>query len=279
MRKIICDAAVLIGLTACAAAPAPPLTAAPTASNATLVRVVAKDFAFDSSHTVPAGLVAIRLVNEGKAIHMLGVSLLDSGKTGADVLAGMTKKQPTGEVAEMGGPGVVSPGDSTTVYMTLEPGTYAMVCFVNDSTGKYHLMDGMVATLTVTGTNAGAPAEPQPDIEVRATDYHLALSRPLTAGHHLIRFSNDGPQNHDMGLLRLLPGKTEAQALAWIDHPTMSDPPVEAMGGTVGVERWRHVEIGVDLTPGDYLVLCFMPDKKDRKPHSMHGMIQRVHVS
>lgn len=35
----------------------------------------------------------------------------------------------------------------------------------------------------------------------------------------------------------------------------------------------------VDLTPGEYILICFVPDAKDGKPHVAHGMMQRVTIS
>ncbi len=32
----------------------------------------------------------------------------------------------------------------------------------------------------------------------------------------------------------------------------------------------------VDLAPGEYAIVCFLPDAKDGKPHFVHGMIQQI---
>jgi hypothetical protein len=240
---------------------------------------VAHDFAFDSAHSVPAGLVAIRFVNNGRAIHMLGVSRLDSGKTVPDVYQALVKNKSMGWFSELGGPGAVSPGDSVTQYAVLEPGTYSMICWWPDSTGKEHAMIGMMSTLTVTGQTAGAPIEPTPDIYLRERDYHIAATGAFTAGHHVFRVDNDGPQDHDVTILRVLPGKTDAEVDKWLMNPSIGNPPVEAVGGTVGIARWGHTEFAADLKPGSYLMLCLIPDAKDRKPHFMHGMVTKVSVT
>lgn len=282
MLQLRCGALAFLAVLGCAAS-SPPSGApvdAPTASTTpTLLRVVAHDFAFDSAHSVPAGLVAIRLVNEGKAIHMLGIARLDSGKTMADTYKALAGTKPTAWFSELGGPGAVSPGDSVTQYAVLEPGTYSMICWWPDSTGKAHIMSGMMSTLTVTGQSAGAPVEPVPDIYIRERDYAIATTGAFTAGHHVIRMDNDGPQDHDVAILRVLPGKTDAEVDKWLLKPDMRDAPVEAVSGTVGIARWAHTEFTADLKPGNYLILCMMPDSKDGKPHFMHGMSTRVTVS
>jgi uncharacterized cupredoxin-like copper-binding protein len=35
----------------------------------------------------------------------------------------------------------------------------------------------------------------------------------------------------------------------------------------------------VDLTPGNYAFICFLPDAKDGKPHALHGMTKQFTIS
>ena len=282
MRWLIGGTFAFLGVLGCAAsspASSRSVDASTPATKPTLVRVVARDFAFDSAHSVPAGLVAIRLVNQGHAIHMLGIARLDSGKTVADVYNAITGNKPLGWFSEVGGPGAISPGDSVTQYAVLEPGTYSMICWWPDSTGKEHVMNGMMSTLTVTGQTAGAPVEPTPDIYLRERDYAIATTGAFTSGPHVFRVDNDGPQDHDVTILRVLPGKTDAEVAKWLVKPDMRSAPVEAVGGVVGIARWGHTEFAADLKPGNYLILCMIPDAKDGKPHFMHGMSTKVTVS
>jgi hypothetical protein len=39
-----------------------------------------------------------------------------------------------------------------------------------------------------------------------------------------------------------------------------------------------RVYFTADLTPGEYLLICFLPDAKDGKPHFVHGMMQQIKV-
>jgi len=282
MRWLMRGVAASAMLAACSpAGPRRPAEAAgaaqPTAP--TLVRVVARDFAFDSGHTAPAGLLAVRLVNLGHAIHMLGVARLDSAKTLGDVVRAIQAGTAIPWFKELGGPGVVSPGDSATAYLVLEPGTYSMICWWPDSTGMMHQALGMMATLIVTGTDAGAPVPPAPDVYVRESDYHIAMPDTLSAGHHVFEVANDGPHSHDLAVFRVLPGRSVSQVEAWLEKPTTSDPPVEAVGGSVGQERWSHAEFDAALAPGSYLFLCLMGDATSPKPHYLRGMLRTVTVT
>ncbi len=45
------------------------------------------------------------------------------------------------------------------------------------------------------------------------------------------------------------------------------------------MQKGSTAYITADFTPGDYALICFLPDAKDGKPHFTHGMIQQVHIS
>ncbi len=286
MRAVICGAAVVLGVGACSspspstrqpAAKGPGATAAEVPRPPTLLRVVAHDFAYDGNHTVLAGLVEVRLVNEGRAIHMLALARMDSGHTVGDVYAAYGRR-PMPWLHVVGGPGDISAGDSATAYVVLEPGTYAMICGQADSTGKDHIMDGMFATLTVTGTIASPPVEPTPDVSVRESDYEIEMLGTLSAGRHVFHVDNDGPQRHDLVIVKILGGYTQTQALDWLMRPTMRAPEAVALGGTVGLDQGAHTEFVVNLPPGDYVFACMMIDRTDHKPHFVHGMVRAVKV-
>jgi uncharacterized cupredoxin-like copper-binding protein len=51
------------------------------------------------------------------------------------------------------------------------------------------------------------------------------------------------------------------------------------MGGVSGMAPGMHADFPVTLTPGDYALICFVPDKTDGRLHAEHGMIKQFHVS
>src|SRR5207253_960257 len=91
---------------------------------------------------------------------------------------------------DVGGPNAAAPGHSTDAFITLEPGNYVLACFV-PSPGEQapHLMKGMVKALTVTTSNFPA-TEPSPDVHVTLSDYKFTVSKPLTAGPHVLHVMN-----------------------------------------------------------------------------------------
>jgi hypothetical protein len=55
-------------------------------------------------------------------------------------------------------------------------------------------------------------------------------------------------------------------------------PPVSFLGGVSPIAPGGHNEFAVDLAPGRYAFLCFLPDAKDGKPHVLHGMAREIDV-
>ena len=50
--------------------------------------------------------------------------------------------------------------------------------------------------------------------------------------------------------------------------------------GANGAEakRAHYIDLTASFTPGDYTLLCFVPDAKDGKPHIAHGMVKNFTV-
>jgi hypothetical protein len=63
-----------------------------------------------------------------------------------------------------------------------------------------------------------------------------------------------------------------AQALDWLNNGQIGPAPVTALGGASGLAKGRHQFITATFEPGTYVLLCFVPDVHDAKPHTAHGM-------
>lgn len=269
-------AALLLPLcfASCTRAPAPP--AAQTTVNT--LRVVATDFAYQAPDTVPAGLTDIVMVNQGKEPHQAVVIRIDSAKTPDEVRAALMAAVPPAWVTVPGGPNGAMPGDSSNSTEVLTPGNYMLVCFMSGADGKPHLMKGMTKSFVVQPEGA-ALALPAGDITITAKDYAFDVTPAITAGTHTIRMVNAGPQLHEVTVLKLAPGKTMAQAQKWFQGDMKSPPPFLSMGGIAGLTVGLAANFTATFTPGDYLLVCFVPDAKDGKPHVAHGMMLPVKVS
>jgi hypothetical protein len=263
-----------------AAASAPAATAA-TAPN--VVNITASDYKFEGPAEVPAGMTTIHLTNNGKEPHQANLIRLDSGKTYADMIAGMKTMKPDAPppkwVIMAGGPNAVAPGGSTDLTMNLQPGNYAIVCFVPNAKGVPHVMLGMGQALTVKPNAAASTAEPASDVSVTLSDYKFDFSTPLTAGKHTLKIQNTAAQPHEFTLFKLMPGKTADDITKYFSSDMKAPPPGMPVGGTAGMASGDTVYFPVELQAGDYAVICFLPDAKDGKPHFVHGMTQVIKIT
>jgi uncharacterized cupredoxin-like copper-binding protein len=257
--------------------------ATPTAKQTSrVVTVRATDYKFDAPASAPAGTISFRLENAGKEVHHLWLVQLKNGKTFEDFVKAMESsgvpRMPEWAV-DVGGPNEASPGVSAYATITLEPGRYAMVCYVPSPDGRPHVMKGMVSPFTIVSAGATVANEPKADVLLRMTDYAFDLSKPIEAGPRVIRIENVATQSHEVVIGRLLPGKTLRQALDWLNNGQKGAAPVVAIGGASGLAQGRHQVITATFEKGRYVFLCFIPDAKDGKPHTDHGMAKEFTVT
>ncbi|MDP2480161.1 MAG: hypothetical protein Q8W51_04145 [Candidatus Palauibacterales bacterium] len=249
-----------------------------------LVVIHARDYTFDFPDTLPAGLVRLRVVNEGATPHHAVLTRLEGGRKAGDYLAGVAAFLRGGDFPgwgdDPGGPGLVMPGDSADVTVTLAPGHYVVACYVRTPTGVMHLQKGMVREFDVVATpGALSVSPPQADVTIELMDYAFALSSPITTGNHTIHVVNRGPQEHEVQFVRLEPGHTQEEAMAWLEGGMQGPAPLRFEGGLVGISAGRDGYVRQAFVPGDYLLLCFVPDQTDGRPHALHGMLYAIHVT
>ncbi|MEP6491800.1 MAG: hypothetical protein ABJF01_03935 [bacterium] len=238
----------------------------------------AKDFAFDAPDSITAGWTTFHFVNDGPNIHHVQLIRLDSGKTRADFDAAMkTKGPPPAWMVSTGGPNAPSPGMSTDAMINLTPGNYVMICFVDIPEHVPHFTKGMVHDLKVTAATGADSPEPAADATVTLSDYSFAVQGALTAGKHTIKVVNNGPQTHELELMRFLPGKS-MKDLGEFSKTLAGPPPVDGLGGIAGEAKGMTQYFTVDLSPGNYVLICFVPDAKDGKAHIEHGMTKEFTI-
>ena len=120
----------------------------PVAGADTTVDAEMVDYAFVlSQNTVAAGeLVAFNVINAGQYPHELVVVQLPEGATVDQVLAGeVPEEQIVFYGVNFAGPG----GNASFALENLEPGSYTLVCFVDEPEGVPHVARGMIAEFTV----------------------------------------------------------------------------------------------------------------------------------
>lgn len=242
-----------------------------------LVTVTASEFTFAAPASIPAGLTTVRLVNQGTEMHHVQLVRLEAGHS-VEELMQIGHDEPIPAWATfVGGPNVPTPGGHSEATMQLAAGTYALVCFIPSGDGVPHLMKGMVKPLTVAPAAANQAEAPAADVRVTLSDYAFHIAPELTAGRHTLQVTNAAAQPHEVVLMRLAPGKTAQDLLAWVQTHS-GPPPAVPMGGTAFLSPGESNRVPVDFEPGEYALLCFVPDAKDGKPHVAHGMVRQITV-
>ena len=252
------------------------------------VTLTTTDYAFAFPDTLDPGWTRIHLVNHGDQPHMGQLIRLDAGRTAEDYLLAygdaFRKKGPRPEWARrLGGPTVTAPDDSSNATVYLEPGQYIWTCLYNLPDGIPHVFGHGMAKPFVVDSSGEATAAgrtpPEADLVMRLVDYGFSLSIPLRSGRQVIRVENPGTEPHEVGVVRLAPGKSVADFLAWLRNPGAGPEPFEKVfGGVTSIAPGVEAYFEVDLPPGEYLLLCFVT-APDGRSHIEHGMVQQIRVS
>ena len=245
-----------------------------------VLTITAMDYAFRVPPAVPPGLTTVRLVNQGAHLHHVQIVRLDQGKTVGDLVREWKGGAPSpAYVVGEGGPTVALGGQTLEGQLVLQPGRYGVVCWLTAPDGQLHVHKGMFGEFEVRRGAAPLAALPTPDATVVMTDYGY-LVPPIRRGRRVIRVQNKGPQAHELVLMRLHPGMSLRDVAAWARDPARPAPGVP-IGGVAGLSPGRTGQFTGDFTPGEYVLLCFMPDQRDGRghPHTTYGMIRQFRVS
>jgi len=242
----------------------------------------ATEYAFAGPDTLAAGPTTFQMAAAGAELHHLTLVRFDEGYTLGEFLGAMQAGGPPPAWAHfMGGPNPPPPGGASEATVVLTPGAWAMLCFVPGPDGAPHVAKGMSKAFTVVA-NPTPAAEPATHIVMTLRDYDFDLSTPLTSGTHTFRVENTAAQSHEIFLIRLGEGRTVqdvADFVAAMESGTASGPPPgEPMGGVASLNPGERNWFTATLTPGEYAMLCFVPDMSDGRPHMLHGMMEQFTV-
>jgi plastocyanin len=282
MRAHVLTAPLLIiTVFACRPADKPVAASSAAAPIPNVLTVVTEEYSFKlASSSIPAGLTTIRMVNAGKEFHHIQLYRLEDGKSFADFTSALQTGGPLPAWAvAAGGPNPSAPGlPEASATLRLEPGPYALVCYVPSSDGMPHVAKGMVASLDVVAEGEVA-GDPTGDVEMVLTDYAFGLAAPMTAGPHEIHLVNQAEQPHEVVLVRLAEGATGMAFPEWAEGGMKGPPPATLIGGVSAIAKGQSASFPVDLAPGNYALICFVPDAKDGRPHFAHGMVQEFTIN
>jgi uncharacterized cupredoxin-like copper-binding protein len=215
--------------------------------------------------------------NQGAEPHHAQLVRLNEGVS-AEAFGGALMQGPEAAfplVSFEGGPAVVGPGGTAQATLNLTAGNYMMLCFVETAEGVPHLALGMIRPFQVAPPPSTAQA-PQASGEVILKDFSFEVPQ-IQAGERTLRVTNQGPQVHEMAMLRTDASLSEVmQALANFDE----EPPFEItdVGGMQALDAGKSGWVTVNFTPGTYVLLCFVPDPETGQPHVALGMVDAFTV-
>ena len=258
------------------------------------------EYAFAITPDPAAGLrpgwTLVRFTNVGDEAHQVmfaglkdGVDITELAAAGAGDSSGSAAIE---FVDMLGGVSYIDPGHETVALVNLPPGIVPAMCYVPNADGEAHALLGMSTLLTVAASTEGSAAPPAGDepydldgaevvgtIELAADGYHVP--EDLGPGWYHVVNTDVHPEDHALGLheLSLLrlgeplePDEIDAlvEDLAANIAPTVE---LEALGGLGAVSAGFDAYLYLDLPPGDYLAVDFMPDPGDPRPHMLDGYV------
>ena len=249
-----------------------PALASPTA--AVEVTLKGHDFSYEAPEQIAAGPVTLHFQNAGHEPHHAQLARLNDGVTLEQFQAALAKGEMEAFplVTFVGGPGAVFPNQSSSVTLDLPPGQYVLICFFRSDDGTPHFAKGMLKPLTVTAAGQTKPPEPEADVTIRMKDFHFDMPTELKAGQQVWKIVNDGPQPHELQVIKLAPGKTIDDVAAFFQKPE-GPPPFDTLGGMQGLNPGLSGWLNLDLQAGDYAALCYIPDPTTGQPHFALGMV------
>jgi hypothetical protein len=134
-----------------------------------------------------------------------------------------------------------------------------------------------------TGDAPEGGVEPGGTATYTGVDFGFQGPETLPAGEVTLELKNDGKEPHMMAFIELLQGKTIEDVNAYIEKQGLRGPPppwAKQVKGGVQIAKPGKTGSGkVELTPGNYLAMCFVTSKaNNNKSHAELGMMLPVTV-
>jgi hypothetical protein len=260
---------------------APTLLADRTRNAAHDVDITASEFKFavNTHGRVPAGLVRFRLANHGTMDHQALLFKLHPGVTVARFLQALQSNfdAALALVDLSGGADTVAAGHSQVTWEALQGGNYVLLCLVSGADGVPHVAKGMLTTLTVTGHLSPAQLaalRPAGHVDGTITAHDMTYTLPrVVDGDGLYRFTDtDTKDAHELSIIRIGARTTAADIVKAIR--TGGALQATSAGGFGAVIPGGGGWLRLNLPPGKYAALCFVPD--DAAPHLPHAAMGMV---
>jgi len=125
---------------------------------------------------------------------------------------------------------------------------------------------------------AGSPTDLPGAVTYVARDYGFTGPERIPAGLTTVEIVNHGLDAHQIQFIKLPDGKTAADFSAEISaNPARLPSWAQRRGGPNGVVPGERATAIIDLEPGDYVLICGIPDSHG-VPHVALGMLKPLRV-
>jgi uncharacterized cupredoxin-like copper-binding protein len=242
------------------------------------IRIVATDSGFEAPRTVAAGLRHILFENHGKGIHEAMFTKLAAGTTADD----FTRQVKAGVLFPVGGldysgAGLTSPGESTELWLRLDPGEYVLICW-NHSRSS-------IQSLAVRDVGQADDAPPREDVVLKLRDFSFTIEGRLKRGAQVVRVETPGPSMHEADLFRLHDGRTATDVKRWYKNDLEGEAPADSLGGVLDSHNIKRVVwLKKTFSPGRYVLHCAVPVNHDARSgehtpvHADLGMVATFEI-
>ncbi|MCC7025018.1 MAG: hypothetical protein IT338_19460 [Thermomicrobiales bacterium] len=260
------------------------------------LRITITDGGFEAPDQVPAGLVLLTVTNASsntRGTADVALVMPPAGVTSDDVAALFGPHMASPAATEAAAPGwiyqatwaggvIVPPGQTLQAVVDLPPGSWLLI---NDTPGSAQSPRPLAVTGEAAASPTAAANPPAADVDVTLQEYaFLGLDRPIPAGPHIWKLTNSGKQPHVMLLFKGPAGITMDEFRALLQLPAQGTPPPSVpytasdfdfvQPGAALLSAGQTMWLALDLPPGTYIALCFIPDEATGAPHAVLGMIQ-----
>lgn len=244
------------------------------------LKITVTDHAYQVSPAkVPAGWTLVTVDNQQK-----------QGGTSADIMAMPAGQTPDGilkSLAAAQAPGAKIPDwlfQTTFAGAPWAPASSTAQSVVRLDAGDWLVFSPLPltpATFSVTANKAGAAPAIGADVDVTVQEFaFIGLDKPLSAGSQIWKVTNIGHQPHMMVISEVPAGTTQDQLVTSTMALISGQPDPKALppdkmrdaGGCSSLSHGQSAYLSLDLTPGTYGAVCYVPDQRTGEPHMMIGM-------
>lgn len=272
----VVGAAAALALAATAVAPvAHEASAGAHAAGITDVKIAAKGWVLSAPAQIPAGLVRFTVNGSTNPMGTMAIVGLLKPGVSRDQAAGALKSGDEKAILQiltpLGGPAGTGTPQS---ILNLPAGTYTVFDIEQDAKGRPQAF----YKFFIVAPSSAPIAAPASAATVTELDMKFKVPATLPAGNVTVKIVNRGPSVHETILAKLHAGTTLKDLQAYIKEENPSGPPPADILGIGALMASGHTQWApFNLTPGTYVLLCFVPDKHG-VPHVMDGMIKSFEV-